>query len=92
MQVARWITQFTGNGAVWDIRRAPAVRLCGATRQKCLLAQMHALHGALAGTTTRKLCKRAFKVHGDTRFELLSGISNGHPYNLRSHKTYQTEE
>lgn len=30
----------------------------------------------------------AFEVHGDARFERLAGISNGHLYNLRSHKSY----
>lgn len=53
-----------------------------------LLAEMDALHGTLAGTTTRKLCERAFTVHGEARFERLAGISNGHLYNLRQHQTY----
>ncbi|TAN72210.1 MAG: hypothetical protein EPN14_10785 [Gallionella sp.] len=39
-------------------------------------------------TTTRKLCERAFKVHGDARYERLTGISNGHLYNLRQHQAY----
>ena len=51
---------------------------------------MDALHGTLSGTTTRKLCERALTVHGDARFERLAGISNGHLYNLRGHKTYQS--
>jgi hypothetical protein len=50
---------------------------------------MDVLHGTLSGTTTRKLCERALKVHGDARFERLAGISNGHLYNLRQHKNYQ---
>ena len=50
---------------------------------------MDALHGTLSGSTTRKLCERAFTVHGDARFERLAGISNGHLDNLRQHKTYQ---
>lgn len=48
-------------------------------------------HGTVSGTTTRKLCERAFKNHGDARFERLAGISNGHLYNLRQHKTYQAK-
>ena len=51
-------------------------------------AEMDVLHGTLSGTTTRKLCERAFNVHGEARFERLAGISNGHLYNLRQHPTY----
>ena len=49
---------------------------------------MNVLHGTLSVTTTRKLCERALKVHGDARFERLAGIFNGHLYNLRQHKNY----
>lgn len=55
-----------------------------------LLAQVDALHGTLSGSTIRKLCERALKVHGEARFERLAGISNGHLCNLRQHKTYQS--
>lgn len=93
-QVARCIKQFTeGGGKIGDRRRAPAapfVRRYTAEDIR-LLAEVDALHGTLSGSTTRKLCERAFKVHGDTRFERLAGISNGHLYNLRSHKTYQAK-
>lgn len=89
-QVARCITQFTEGGIIRDRRRAPAVpfvrRYTDADIR--LLAEMDALHGTLSGTTTRKLCERAFTVHGDIRYELLSGLSNGHLYNLRSHQAY----
>ena len=92
-QVARCITQFTGSGGiVKDRRRAPAVPFVRryTAEDIRLLAQVDALHGALSGSTTRKLCERALKVHGDARFERLAGISNGHLYNLRRHKTYQS--
>ena len=91
-QVARCIAQFASGGHIKDRRHAPAapfVRRYTAEDIR-LLAQVDTLHGALSGTTTRKLCERAFKVHGDARFERLAGISNGHLYNLRSHKTYQS--
>lgn len=63
-QVARCITQFTVGGRIEDRRRAPAVPFVRryTAEDICLLAQMDALHGTLAGTTTRKLCERAFKV------------------------------
>jgi transposase InsO family protein len=90
-QVARCITQFINDGGqIKDRRRAPAVPFVRRYTPSdiCLLAETDALHGTLSGTTTRKLCERAFKVHGDARFERLATLSNGHLYNLRSHKTY----
>ncbi len=56
-----------------------------------LLAEMDALHGTRSGTTMRKLCERAFRVHGGARFERLAGISSEHLYNLRQHKAYQAK-
>jgi len=46
---------------------------------------------AQSGATTRKLCDRVFKVHGDVRFGRLAGISNEHLYNPREQKTYQAK-
>lgn len=92
-QVARCITQFTDGGQIKDRRHAPAVPFMRryTTEDIRLLAEMDVLHGTLSGTTTRKLCERAFKVHGEDSFERLAGISNGHLYNLRQHKTYLTK-
>ena len=91
-QVARCITQFTtGGGHIKDRRRAPAIPFVRryTVDDIRLLAEMDVLHGTLSGSTTRKLCERAFKVHGEARFERLAGISNGHLYNLRQHQAYQ---
>ena len=84
-QVTRCIAQFVAGGTIRDRRHAPAVAFERryTAQDICLLAQVDALHGTLSGTTTRKLCERAFKVHGDARFERLAGISNGHLYNPR---------
>lgn len=92
-QVTRCIKQFTEDGMIQDRRRAPAVPFTRryTTEDIRLLAEMDALHGTISGTTMRKLCERAFKVHGDVRFERLAEISNGHLYNLRQHKTYQAK-
>ena len=93
-QVARCIKQFAkGGGQIKDRRRAPAVPFVRryTLDDIRLLAEMDALHGTLSGSTTRKLCWRAFKVHGDARYERLACISNGHLYNLRGHKTYQAK-
>jgi transposase InsO family protein len=92
-QVARCIKQYTDVGYIKDRRHAPAVPFVRryTTEDIRLLAETDALHGTLSGTTTRKLCERAFKVHGEIQFERLAGISNGHLYNLRQHKTYQAK-
>ncbi len=92
-QVARCIRQFADGGTIRDRRHAPAVPFARRYLPEDirLLAETDALHGTLSGTTTRKLCERAYKVHGDARFERLAGISNGHLYNLRQHKTYQSK-
>ena len=89
-QVAHCITQFVSSGSIKDRRHAPVVpfeRRYTAEDIR-LLAQVDALHGTRSGTTTRKLCERAFRVQGDACFERLASISNGHLYNLRQHKTY----
>jgi transposase InsO family protein len=91
-QVARGIKQYLEDGRIRDRRGAPAVPFVRryTPDDVRLLAEIDALHGTLSGTTTRKLCERAFKLHNEARFERLAGISNGHLYNLRQHKTYQT--
>lgn len=90
-QITRRIAEFLAHSIIRDRRQSPAVPF--ARRYTFddirLLAELDALHGTLSGSTTRKLCERAFKVHGDVRYERLAGISNGHLYNLRGHKTYQ---
>lgn len=53
------------------------------------MAEVDTLHGTLSGPATRKLCERAFLVFGDTRFERLAHISNGHLHNLRHSTGYQ---
>lgn len=90
-QVTRAITQFATSGRIEDRRRAPAVPFARryTTEDIRLLAEVDTLHGTLSGTTTRKLCERAFQVYGDARFERLAGISNGHLYNLRAAKAYR---
>jgi transposase InsO family protein len=90
-QVARCITQFLDGGRIEDRRGAPAVPFARRYTDEDvrLLAEMDALHGTLSGTTTRKLCERAYRVHGDEGFERLARLSNGHLYNLRRHKTYE---
>jgi len=92
-QVARRIAQFVAQGTIKDQRRLPAraFERRYTAEDIRLLAQMDGWHQSPSGTTLRKLCERAFRVHGDLRFERLAGISNGHLYNLRQHATYQSK-
>jgi hypothetical protein len=89
-QVERVIRQFLSSGSIKDRRRAPTKPF--ATRYTAedihLLAEVDALHDTLSGPATRKLCERMVLVFGDARYQRLAGISNGHLYNLRRHKTY----
>jgi len=89
-QVERVIRQFLSSGSIKDRRRAPTKPF--ATRYTAedihLLAEVDALHDTLSGPATRKLCERMLLVFGDARYQRLAGISNGHLYNLRRHKTY----
>ncbi len=90
-QLTRLIAQYRATGSVQDRRGTPARPFPRRyTRADIrLLAEVDALHGTLSGPATRKLCERAYRLFGDTRFERLAAISNGHLYNLRQSKTYQ---
>lgn len=90
-QVTRLIAQFHKTGGIRDQRGTPARPFPRryTTADLLLLAEVDALHGALSGPATRKLCERAYSVFGDVRFERLAGISNGHLYNLRRSQTYR---
>ena len=92
-QVTRGITQFCVEGGINDRRHEgpakPFARRYTAADIR-LLAEVDALHGTLSGPATRKLCERMYHRFGDTRFERLATLSNGHLYNLRQHKTYRT--
>jgi transposase InsO family protein len=92
-QLTRLITRFFLTGRIQDRRGPPA---CAFPRRYTredvlLLAEVDALHGTLSGPATRKLCERAWELFGDTRYERLAGISNGHLYNLRGSKTYRRQ-
>lgn len=84
-QVTRLIGQYRDTDRVRDRRGAPSKpfprRYTDADVRA--LAEIDALHGQLSGPTTRKLCERACEVFGETRYQRLGGISNGHLYNLR---------
>ncbi len=77
-QLTRLIAQYRATGAVQDRRGTPARPFPRRyTRADVrLLAEVDALHGTLSGPATRKLCERAYRLFGDTRFERLAAISN----------------
>ena len=89
-QVTRLLHQHRTTGGVRDRRGAPGRPFTRRyTRADAgLLAETDALHGTLSGPATRALCARAFHLFGDSRFERLAGISNGHLYNLRHSTPY----
>ncbi len=90
-QITRLIQQFRETGKIRDHRGKPTNAFSRHYQDADvrLLAEVDTLHGTLSGPATRKLCERAFLVFGDTRFERLASISNGHLYNLRHSTGYQ---
>ena len=89
-QVTRLLHQHRTTGAIADRRRPRRPFPRRYTKADIgLLAEVDALHGALSGPATRKLCVRALQLFGDRRFERLAAISNGHLYNLRHSTSYQ---
>ena len=93
-QLTRLITQYRTHGRLEDRRGKPPARpfVKRYTQADILaLAELDALHGTLSGPATRKLCERAFVVFGDTRYQRLARISNGHLYNLRQAALYRRQ-
>ncbi len=90
-QMTRLIGQLRETGRISDRRGTPARPFARRYTHEdvLLLAEVDALHGTLSGPATRKLCERAWTCFGDSRFERLAGISNGHLYNLRQLPAYQ---
>ncbi|RCN57173.1 DDE-type integrase/transposase/recombinase [Acidiferrobacter thiooxydans] len=90
-QMTRLIQQFRDTGRIRDRRGPPAKPFARryTPADVRLLAELDALHGALSGPATRKLCERAYEVFDDARYERLARISNGHLYNLRQSQTYR---
>nr|VFJ47771.1 MAG: Integrase core domain-containing protein [Candidatus Kentron sp. FW]VFJ62302.1 MAG: Integrase core domain-containing protein [Candidatus Kentron sp. FW] len=90
-QMTRLITQFRNTGKIRDRRGPPAKPFARryTPADIRLLAETDALHCTLSGPAIRKLCERAYEIFGDTRYQRLKSISNGHLYNLRQSHAYQ---
>ena len=52
------------------------------------LAEIDELRGRLSGSAAWALLRRAWEVFEDMRYERLTGLSNGHPHNLRQPRAY----
>jgi hypothetical protein len=90
-QLTRLLAQYAACGRVQAHYKAP---VAGLQRRfgpaECLaLAELDALHETLSGPATVHLCRRAWQVYGDARYEQLATISVAHLYNLRATPVYR---
>jgi hypothetical protein len=93
-QLTRLIAQFRTQGRLEDRRGKPPARPFVrryTPADSLALAELDALHGTLSGPATKKLCERAFVLFGDTRYQRLARISNGHLYHLRQTALYRRQ-
>ena len=89
-QLTRLVGRYLAAGGLGDGRRGAGKRFrCRyGPEDILLLAETDELHGTLSGSATLVLLKRAWEVFGDSRFERLAGLPNGHLYNLRRSTGY----
>ena len=89
--LARLIAQLRSTGAVSPASRASRTSFACKFRPCDLvaLAEIDSLHDTLSGPATRELCRRAFAVFGDQRYQRLASISVSHLYNLRASDRYR---
>jgi hypothetical protein len=90
-QLTRLLAQYAAGGRVRARYKAP---VAGLKRRfgpaDCLaLAELDALHETLSGPATVHLCRRAWQVYGDVRYQQLATISVAHLYNLRALPVYR---
>jgi len=93
-QLTRLIAQFRTQGRLEDRRGKPPARPFVrryTPADSLALAELDTRHGTLSGPATKKLCERAFVLFGDTRYQRLARISNGHLYNLRQTALYRRQ-
>lgn len=89
--LARLIKQHRQTGCVSPRSRASRTSFrCKFTGADLLsLVEIDGLHDTLSGPATRELCRRAWQVFGDARYERLAQISVSHLYNLRASTRYR---
>ena len=54
-----------------------------------LLAKTDEIHLVKSGAAIKKICERAYGIHGQIEYERLASISISHLYNLRQSKSYR---
>lgn len=91
-QVIRLIQQYKEDGRI-TYKPNPSNGFDVKYTQKDVLAlvALDELHGTLNGTTTKKLCERAWYVFQDPAYERLAEISVAHLYNLRASAGYKRQ-
>ena len=94
VRVDRLIRQWRETGGIEDRRgggRGRPFERCYTAADIRLLAEVDKAFGQMSGLAACELLRRQHEVFGDTRFEPLAGISNGHVHNLRASRTHTTK-
>ena len=91
-QVTRLIQQYKEDGRI-IYKPSPTQGFSTQYTQEDVLAlvALDELHGTLNGSTTKKLCERAWSLYSDPTYERLSKISVAHLYNLRASAGYKRQ-
>ncbi len=90
-QLTRLVAQYRATGRIEDRRRKPPSRPFRRRYTDAdirLLARVDEGLDNMSGPATRAVLRRQYRMHGDSRFERLAGLSNGHLYNLRKSRAY----
>lgn len=92
-QITRLVAQYKTSGRIK--RKKPVVNNGFQKRYNNedirLLVELDKLHGTPSGPAAKKLCERAYKLHGEAEYENLCGISISHLYNLRKTHRYRQQ-
>ena len=86
-QLSRLIAQHRRTGHIRDHRKKPPARPFTHRYTRAAIALLAEVDGACghpSGPAFKEVLRRQREVFGDTRFERLATISNGHIYNLRA--------
>lgn len=88
-QITRLIKQYRSTGKLIARQRTSNGFKTRYTREDIhLLAKTDELHLVDSGAAIKKICERAYHVHGQEEYKRLANISVSHLYNLRQSKPY----
>ena len=91
-QVTRLIQQYKENGSiVYKPNPSNGFDIKYTQEDVVALVALDELHGTLNGTTTKKLCERAWHIFQDPAYKRLADISVAHLYNLRASAGYNCQ-